>query len=104
MSIEFGILAQWSTINLVPQHRVDMDEADFLSLGPVLKSIQAKTGLAFDMYSSTEISGNALEVFIEELTMFLGSDDVHDKTLLENLIRSADYARSMNQPFQYRGL
>ena len=103
-SIEFGILEDWSTVSLRPAYRVEMSEDVFASILPILDRIRKRTGIEFDLYSGNEIVGKSLDVFIEEMSCCVEEACSEVKVIIGQLLRSAEQARILQQPLQYRGL
>ena len=101
-SIEFGILSDWSTISLIPEYRVDLDEQHFLEIRPILDRITQRTGIEFDLYSSASVEDSALDVFIEELSA--RSEASNNEQIARLLICAGRRARELGKPLLYRGL
>jgi hypothetical protein len=103
-SIEFGILRERSTVSLLPNFRVDIGEEDFQFLLPILERVRRRTGIVFDLYSSAEISGTNLDVFIDVIERCEHTKQSPSNELLMRLLLAARHAKVTNKPLQYRGL
>ena len=103
-SIEFGILRDGSKTSLLPDFRVDLGEEDFQALLPILERVHRRTGIVFDLYSSAEISGTNLDVFIDVIERCEQAQKSPSNELIMRLLLVARHAKAKNRPLQYRGL
>ena len=105
MSIEFGVLREGSTITLVGEYRVTVDEDVFGELSVVLRRIEARTGEELDTYGSASFAGQALEDFISQLRMVAPSTvSAKAADFVAELIRVAEYAQREGKAINYFGL
>jgi hypothetical protein len=107
MSIEFGILRDGSTITLMGEHRVDLDEDVLPELEPLFRSIELRTGQTLDTYGSAAFSGQALDAMIEELQRahdFGSGTPKRVHAFLSELLRVAHFAKTSGKPLSYFGL
>jgi hypothetical protein len=107
MSIEFGILLEGSTITLVGQSRVLLDEDLLPELAPLFKRIELRSGEELDTYGAATFSGKALKVLIEELEGAVAPESTSTplaQAFLSELLQVARTAQETDKPLSYFGL
>lgn len=103
MSIEFGILREGSTITLMGEHRITIDEDLFVELKPVFSKFEARTGQELDMYGSAVFENETLSVFIEEIEAARSAAANELMTTLVDLLRVAKFAYDNDRRLSYFG-
>lgn len=98
MGIAFGVLTEWSTINLVPEYQVDVDEEQLGLLQPIFECL----GRNLDPYESDTFSIGELEKIIVGLEEAASAGS--ETELFKNLLRTVRYAKTIEQPLQYCAL
>jgi hypothetical protein len=105
MSIEFGIPLDGSTITLVREHRLDVDEDLFDELRPLFMSIEAATGASLDKYEGATFSGESLSSFIEAVEAAPQLRVVGPVAeFLSDLLRVARVAQTSGKSLSFMGL
>ena len=104
-SIEFGVLREGSTIALMGEYRVTVDEGVLEELTAVLRRIEANTGEELDTYGQASFSGGALKEFIRELrTVVPSAISAAAAEFVADLLRVAEYAQREGKSVSYFGL
>lgn len=107
MGIEFGILREGSTITLIGEHRICLDEELFTEMLPLFQRIETRTGQEFDMYGGAKFEADALQIFIEELEVENNSENELSpgaRAFLGELQQVARIAQKSNRSISYFGL
>lgn len=107
MSIEFGVLREGSTVTLMGEHRIDLDEDLLPELEPLFRRIELRTGQELDTYGAATFSGEGLDAVIDELQRAHASASETTqrvRTFQAELLRVAQFARSAGKPLSYLGL
>jgi hypothetical protein len=107
MSIEFGILREGSSITLIGENRVLLDEELLPELAELFKRIELHTGEELDTYGAGTFSGKALSKLIEEVQVALATQPKARPPVnefLAELLRVAQTAERSNKALSYLGL
>ena len=106
MATQFGILRDGSTITLVGEHRVDIDDDLIPELRPLFQKIEARTGIEIDAYGAAAFEGEVLNAVVTELqaAQATANEMSHARReFLLQLLRIARLAQSSGKPLSYFG-
>jgi hypothetical protein len=109
MSIEIGILEEWSTITINSKFRVDMSFEDFGIIEDICEALNKKHQINLEPFSSEKLSGKVLNEFIElliekkEIMEKKYRVDIEKINLVKEIIRVSENAQSTGKELSVLG-